>query len=110
MSATIDQPVKIDRSGWLALRVSGPAVENWLGEGQRAHTNPIYVEMQGHAMDGKADALFFLAWIDRLEVALRVRDRMHTGREHVESHLGFARAVYRDLVQPAGQAARPASK
>ena len=99
LSATLDQEVTVDRSGWLALRTSGPAVSSWAGGARGAHTNPIYVEVQGHPMDCKADAEYFLAWIDQLEKSLNERDRMHTGRAHIESHLSYARAVYRELVQ-----------
>jgi TolB protein len=95
----LDQELLLDRSGWIAARVTGPPA-NHLAPGQhQAHTNPVYVELAGSKLDSKTDAAFFLAWIDRLEADLRRRDRMHTGKSHVELQLKAARDVFRNLTK-----------
>jgi len=49
----------------------------------------------------RQDALYFLEWIDRLALAVRIRDRIPSAelRAHVESQLDSARAVYRKLAE-----------
>ena len=36
-----------------------------LGAHSNAHSNPIYVEMPRHPLSARADAEYFLEWIDR---------------------------------------------
>jgi TolB protein len=94
----LDEEVKIDTSGWLAVRCNSENLS--FPEGGRtlaAHGNPIYVEIPGVPFDAKTDAQYFLAWIDRLEGDLKKRDRIPVGLEHVNSQLDTARAVYRRL-------------
>lgn len=91
-----EQEVPFERSGWLALRTAGPAHADGPGGEAYAHTSPVYVELAGRPPASRADAQFFLAWIDRLETALRERDRIPTPAEraHVAAQLESARAVY----------------
>ncbi|PYK97513.1 MAG: hypothetical protein DME18_17155 [Verrucomicrobia bacterium] len=77
--------------------MSGPPVPDFAVGPQQAHANPVYVELAGSKLDSKADAEYFLAWIDRLEADLNRRDRMHTGKDHVAMQLEAARDVYRKL-------------
>lgn len=88
--------VPVERSGWLALRVSGPAHADNPGGEAFAHTSPVYVEVAGRPQQARADAEYFLRWIDRLDVALRERNRFQTAdqKRHVASQLEAARAVY----------------
>ena len=65
------------------------------GSSLAAHGNPIYVEMPGHPLDARADAEYFLAWIDRLDADLKKRDRIPVGLDQVKTQLDAARAVYR---------------
>ena len=62
-----------------------------------AHSNPIYVEVPGHPLDARADAEYFIAWIDRLDADLKKRDRIPVGLEQVKAQLDSAREVYRKL-------------
>ena len=91
---TLDQEIKIERSGWVAVRCA-------TGNGSPAHANPIYIEMPGHPIDSYADAQYFLAWIDRLQADLKKRDRIPVDREHVNAQLTQARAVYQRLITTA---------
>jgi hypothetical protein len=92
-----DQETRIDRAGWLAVRCSSENNSLTGGPALNAHGNPIYVEMPGHSLDARADAEYFLAWIDRLEADLKSRDRIPVGLDRVTTQLGAARAVYRRL-------------
>jgi hypothetical protein len=91
-----EQEVPFERSGWLALRVTGPAHADNPGGEAYAHTSPVYVEVAGRPSDARADARYFVAWINRLETALRERDRIPTAEQkaHVAAQLEAARAVY----------------
>jgi TolB protein len=90
-----DQDVKVDHTGWLAVRCTSANAPGWPGPMYGAHSNPIYVEMPGRPVDARADASYFLAWIDRLEDDLKKRDRVPVGLEHVKKQLEDARAFYR---------------
>ncbi len=84
-----DGAVKVDRSGWLGARAYAGRLQ--------VHTSPVYVEVAGTRAGSKADAEYFLAWIDRLEAQLRKRDRV-PGAElqaRVAAQLNAAREVYR---------------
>ncbi len=99
LELTLDHELRLDSTGWVAARVSGPPVPYFAVGQQQAHANPIYVELAGSKLDSKADAQYFLAWIDRLEADLNRRDRMHTGKDHVAMQLKAARDVYRKLAE-----------
>jgi hypothetical protein len=91
LSATIDQPLILEMSGWYGVRV-------YAGR-QQAHSSPVYVEVPGAPAGSKADAEYFLAWIDRLEAQLKKRDRVPSEEltKHVADQLNAARAVYRAI-------------
>jgi TolB protein len=91
----LDQEVNVDRAGWLAVRCISGNASAWAGPMYGAHGNPIYIEMPGRPLDSRADARYFLDWIDRLEDDLKKRDRIPAGLEHVRKQLADARAFYR---------------
>ncbi len=99
--AELQNVIKLDRSGWLALRASGPGhVDHPVGS-LDAHTSPIYVEVAGSPAGARADAELFLKWIDRLSLALRLRDRVPNDelRKHVQNQLEAARVVYTKIAE-----------
>ncbi len=97
----IDQSILLDRSGWLAVRTSGPAHPDHPGPDLYAHTSPVYVQVASKTAASKPDAEFFLAWTDRLAAAIRQRDRIPSAelKAHVESQIDAARATYRKIAQ-----------
>ncbi|MFT4555556.1 MAG: TolB protein, partial [Planctomycetaceae bacterium] len=99
--ANINTSIRFERSGWLALRATGPAHPDHPTGGQSAHTSPIYVEVVDKPADSREDARYFLKWIDRLALAVRVRDRIPSPelRAHVDAQLESARDVYRKLAE-----------
>jgi hypothetical protein len=96
-----DQEIPIERSSWLALRTSGPTHADNPGGEAFAHTNPVYVDVPGKPPQSRADAEFFLKWIDRLDVALRERNRYPTAAEkaRVAAQLDYARGVYAKIAK-----------
>ena len=64
-----------------------------------ATTSPIYVSVGGAATKSAEDAAFFLAWIDRLEAAVRSNRDWNTSEEKalVLKTLDQARQVYAAL-------------
>jgi hypothetical protein len=60
------------------------------------------VKVDGKPRDSRAEAEFFLKWIDRLEEDLKRRDQIPSGElDHVKTHLLLARNVYRALLRAA---------
>ena len=99
--AVLDASVKLQKSGWLGLRAAGPGHADLPLGRQDAHTSPIYVEVGGEPAGSSKDAQAFLKWIDRLELALRVRDRFPSDEQqrHVQSQLDAARRVYVEIAE-----------
>jgi hypothetical protein len=95
-SAALDADLLLDRSGWVALRATGPGHPDSPLPILYAHTNPIYVEVGGQQTRSKTDALFFLKWIDQVDVMARTRARIPTEelRRHVQQQIDQARLVY----------------
>jgi hypothetical protein len=92
LTATVEQIVKVDRSGWICFRA-------YAQDGTLAHTSPIYVTVGGKPAVSRNDAEYFVQWIDRLEAKLKERSRVPPPalRAHVESQLNTAREVYRKI-------------
>lgn len=99
--ANIKTSIRFERSGWLALRATGPAHPDHPTGGQYAHTSPIYVEVVDKPADAREHALYFLKWIDRLALAVRVRDRVPTPklRARIATQLETARNIYQKLAE-----------
>src|SRR5262249_55806342 len=91
-----EQEGHFERSGWLALRATSPSHADSPGGRAYAHTSAVYVEVAGRPQDARADARYFLKWIDRLEEALRERDRFQGAaqKRHALAQLEAARKVY----------------
>jgi hypothetical protein len=67
------------------VRAAGPAIPGLTVTPLAAHANPVYVEVAGTVPDAKADAEYFLAWIDRLAADAERRNRLPTGRPQAET-------------------------
>ena len=93
-SASLDDMIRVERSGWLGARVLGPS-------GAQAHTSPIYVQVGTTRGSSREDAQYFLDWIDKLEAKFTAGDRAPSAeaRAHVKQQLDAARAVYRKMTQ-----------
>jgi hypothetical protein len=77
-----EDTIPIARSGWCLLRASSERPEHpVLDDYVYATTSPIYVNVGGAATKSAEDAGFFLAWIDRLEAAVRSNHDWNRGEE-----------------------------
>jgi glycosyltransferase involved in cell wall biosynthesis len=100
---SLDMPIAVARSGWFSLRATGPNHPDHPGGALEAHASPVYVEVAGKPAASREDAEYFLKWIERLSLALRVRDRVPgpEARRQIETQLDAARGVYAKIVQSA---------
>jgi len=95
--ATLKLPAK--RSGWYVLRAyteqgRHPVLDFHVS----ATTSPIYVSVKGAPPRSKADADFFLAWVDKLEEASKDHPDYNSPaeREAILASLAEARRVFRE--------------
>jgi hypothetical protein len=101
-SATVDRKIKVDRSGWIAVRATGPGVRDDVKNAQLyAHTSPVYVTVAGKPAGSVEDAKYFLRWIDRLWDDVRARARIPGAKaeKEVEDEIEKASAVYRKILE-----------
>jgi hypothetical protein len=96
LSASLDKELEVKKSGWYALRASGPGHADSVVPAVYAHTAPIYVDLAGSTLRSREDAQFFLNWIDELHVMVRTRERIPTAelRRHVDDQIDASRKVY----------------
>ena len=106
--AIIQEPITLDRSGWLALRIPDQGQpKNELGQPLFAHTSPIYVELEGRKVFDRPTAEVLLAEMRR---GLEVIPKRGTFAEDAE--LQRVLAVYREGIatlenRMAEEAAKP---
>jgi hypothetical protein len=89
--------VPVPHSGWLVLRAYGDGPrEPVLDLYPFASTSPVYVTVAGAPVRSRADAEFFVRWIDRVTVATQAHTGWNTTMEkdRVLALLEEARAVY----------------
>jgi hypothetical protein len=103
LTAALDQELTLDRGGWVAFRASGPGTADTPTSALNAHTNPVYVEIDGVTYRSAEEARAFLKWIDQFELLLRNRDRFPTPkhRQQAQEQLEAARAVYARIIRDA---------
>jgi hypothetical protein len=100
LQAEAEQSVKLDRSGWIALRTAGPAVPFVEGEWVYAHTSPVYVTVGGQPAGEAEDARYFLAWIDRHWDLVQERDRFpdEASKAAIQAEIAAARQMYQKII------------
>ena len=96
-SATATARVRVNRSGWILLRARGdqPAYPT-LDVFPYATTSPIYLTVAGKPARSPDDARYFMAWIDRMRMAVETHTAWNSGEERRETldMLARARAEY----------------
>lgn len=100
--ADFDGTVPVTQSGWCLLRAgSDKAQDPILDIYPYATTSPIYVTVAGAPLRGQEDAAYFLAWIDRLEMAAKAHADYNTEAEKatVLGLIARARAVYEGMAK-----------
>jgi hypothetical protein len=81
-SATATVRVPVDRSGWILLRARGDrAAYPTLDIFPYATTSPVYLTVGGRPTRSPDDARFFMAWIDRMRVAVEAHEDWNSDAE-----------------------------
>jgi hypothetical protein len=99
-TASLDGDLRIESSGWLALRVTGPGNSYIVRRVLYAHTNPVFIDMKDKPLNSSGDAAYFLKWIDRLEGDFERRKQYpnEASRQSVLLELNLARRVYKNII------------
>ena len=97
----VDLDIPVESSGWIAARVLGPTQHGAMDSYLFAHTNPVYVIADREPIQSRADAAFFVRWIDETLEDLRGMDRWDdpAHKEQVISTFEQGRQLYQDQVE-----------
>lgn len=96
----VQAKIDVSRSGWIAVRAGGLSHPNQPGGNVFGHTSAVYVEVENKPIEAKADAEYFVNWIDRLRTDVRRRNRIPSRHQvDVESQIAAAREVFNNLLQ-----------
>jgi len=99
-TANADDTIPITRSGWCLLRAWSEKAEHpILDLYPYATTSPIYVTVAGSKPKAPEDTAYFIAWIGRLEEAVKTNQDWNSDSEKttVLKTLDEAREVYKKL-------------
>jgi dipeptidyl aminopeptidase/acylaminoacyl peptidase len=92
-SATATVRVPVDRSGWILLRARGDsAAYPTLDVYPYATTSPVYLTVGGRPARSPEDARYFMAWIDRMRVAVEAHEAWNSDVERRETLEMLSRA------------------
>jgi dipeptidyl aminopeptidase/acylaminoacyl peptidase len=92
-SADTTVRLPVGRSGWILLRArSDRAIYPVLDLYPYATTSPVYLTVGGHPARSRADAEYFVAWIDRLRAAADASPDWNTEAEKRDVLESFAKA------------------
>jgi len=97
---TFAEDIPVERSGWIAARVTGPERQHLLMDSYvYAHTSPVYVTRGSARSTSPEDGRYFLRWIDRVLVLLEQSEAFDTPaqKKEVIELWRRARAVYASL-------------
>jgi hypothetical protein len=99
-STDIEDSIPVANSGWCLLRAwSDKAEHPVLDIYPYATTSPIYVSVAGSKVQSKEDAVYFVAWIDRLSEAAKSNQDWNNDAEKtsVMTMLDSARKIYVEM-------------
>ena len=98
----LNTTLPVERSGWLAARVTGPEKQHLLMDSfVYAHTSPVYLAKGGEPARSPEAARYFLKWIDRVLELLEERNTFDTPaqKQEVLKLWHRARQVYAGLAE-----------
>jgi hypothetical protein len=103
LTATLDKEVTLEQGGWLAFRADGRGTADTAHPTLNAHSNPVYIEVNGVVYRSAEEARAFLKWVDEFEILLRTRNRFPTEklRNQAYDRLEAARVVYARIIRDA---------
>lgn len=96
----LDARIAVERTGWLAARVTGPEKQHLvMNTFVYAHTNPVYTLKGTQPPVSTDDALYFLKWVDTNIQMIEGLDRFDTAAQKAEVLAVWrkARQVYAGL-------------
>jgi Tol biopolymer transport system component len=102
MSCDATVKVKAGASGWYTLRAWSPKSQHpVLDIYPFATTSPVYVTVAGRPVRSRADAEYFVAWVDRIAAAARAHAGWNTAaeRDAALADVARARAVFARLAE-----------
>jgi Tol biopolymer transport system component len=102
MSAHVNGSIQVEASGWCVLRAfSDKAEYPILDLYPYATTSPVYISVARAPLHNAADAVYFVAWIDRLIAASQANTSWNTEAEKqsVLSMLQQARVKYAKMAE-----------
>jgi Tol biopolymer transport system component len=105
--ARLGKEVEVRESCWFAVRITGQPARGIAGGGSipRAHSGPIYVEVDGQPTILSEDVELMIRWIDRLWALLEERNNFGPGdnRERARKMIADARSHFERKLGPAAQ-------
>jgi hypothetical protein len=85
--------VKVERSGWIAARVTGPEKAHLLLDSfLYAHTGPIYLRVGDQKPVSPEDAQYFVKWMDRVDQLVEQNGSFNTPEQKSEVAGVYSRA------------------
>jgi hypothetical protein len=104
-AGAFQKKIAISRSGWLTLRASGPANHPVDDTYVVAETSPVYVYIGDQPIRSRADAEYFIDWIDDITRQAEQHPGWRSERErrHVLGQFKEARAVFEQRARDAAQ-------
>ncbi len=103
-TADFAKAVPVTESGWLTLRTRGRGIQHPLDDSYpAAETSPVYVYVGDRPIRSKADAQYFVQWIDDITKIWSSSTMWRSDREkqHVLAQFAEARKVYERQIQEA---------
>jgi TolB protein len=88
-----EKEVMVDRSSWLAVRVSGPSTRGLPTELARAHSAPVYVHLGGRPVIVREDVELMIRWLNRLWASLEERNNFGPGSNRANARAMFDRGL-----------------
>lgn len=90
----VDQPVRLERSSWIAVRALGPRHRLVLNDEQTfAHTSPVYVYFGDQPIWLRDDLRFYVDWIEKLIQRTEEKGRFAAAERRAEVVALFRRAL-----------------
>ncbi len=89
----IEKEVTLGASAWFAMRVTGRAARGYGNELPRAHSGPVYVELNGKPVLVREDVELMIRWLGRLWGYLEERNNFGPAPNRENARKLFARAV-----------------
>lgn len=89
----IEKEVTLGASAWFAMRVTGRAARGYGNEPPRAHSGPVYVELNGKPVLVREDVELMIRWLGRLWGYLEERNNFGPAPNRENARKLFARAV-----------------